>query len=49
MSLKSQLRTHGLKFLPEDLSSGYLRPEKIYQLQPGLSLQTLDVKASTLP
>ena len=33
----------------EDLCSGFLRPEKIYWLQQGLNLWTLDLEASTLP
>ena len=35
--------------LPEDLCSGFLRPEKIHRPQPGLNPRTLDLEASTLP
>ena len=35
--------------LPEDLCSGFLRPEKIHRPQSGLNPRTLDLEASTLP
>ena len=41
-SLKSQTWDPGLKSLPEDLCSGFLRPKKSIE-------QTLDLEASTLP
>ena len=44
-----RLGTPSLKSLPEDLCSGYLRPEKIYRPQPGLNPRTLDLEVSTLP
>ena len=49
MSLKSQTRDPSLKSLPEDLWSGFLRPEKIHSPLPGLNTRTLDLEASTLP
>ena len=39
-----RLRIHCLKSLPEDLFSGFLRPEKIHRPQPGLNPQTLDLE-----
>ena len=36
-------------FSSEDLCSEFLRPEKIHRPQPGLNLQTLDLKTSMLP
>ena len=38
-----------LKSLPDDLCSGFYRPEKIHRPQPGLNPRTLDLEASTLP
>ena len=38
-----------MKSLPEDLCSGFSRPEKIHQPQPGLDLRTLDLETSMLP
>ena len=49
MSLKSQTRDPSLKSLPEDLCSGFLRPEKIHRPQSGLNPRTLDLEAITLP
>ena len=50
MSLKSQTRDPQLKkSLPEDLCSGFLRPEKSHRPQTGLNARTLDLEASTLP
>ena len=49
MSLKSQTWDPSLKSLPEDLCSGFLRPEKIHRPQSGLNQRTLDLEASTLP
>jgi hypothetical protein len=43
------LGTYGLKSLPEDLCSGFLRPGKIYRSQLGLYTRTLYLEASTLP
>ena len=49
-SLKSRTRDPQLKVsLPEDLCSGFLRPEKLHRPQPGLNPRTFDLKASTLP
>ena len=50
MSLKSYLRlgTPSLKSFPEDLCSGFLRPEKIHRPQPDLNPRTLDLEGSTL-
>ena len=42
-------RDPSLKSLPEDLCSGFLRPEKIHRPQPDLSPRTVDLEASTLP
>ena len=47
-SLKSQTREPSSS-LPEDLCSGFLRPEKTHRPQPGLNPRTLDLVASTLP
>ena len=44
-----RLGTPSLKSLPEDLWSGFLRPEKIQRPLPDLNPQTMDLKASTLP
>ena len=49
MSLKSQTRDPQLKIPPGGLCSGFLHPEKIHRLQPGLNLRTLDLEASALP
>ena len=38
-----------LKSLPEDLCSGFLRPEKIHRPQSDFNPQILDLEASTLP
>ena len=43
------LGSPSLKFLPEDLCSGFLHPEKIHRPQPGLNPRTLDLEAKTLP
>ena len=43
------LGTSSLKSLPEDLSSGFLLPEKIHRPQSGLNPRTLYLEASTLP
>ena len=40
---------YSLKLLPEDLCSGFLRPEKNHRTQPGLNPRTLDLEANTLP
>ena len=47
-SLKSQTRDPQIKVLPEDLCSGFLRPEKIHRTQPDLNPRTLDLETSTL-
>ena len=47
--LNLRLGTHGLMSLPEDLSSGFLHPEKIHRPQSGLNPRTLDLEASKLP
>ena len=41
-----RLVTNGLKSLPEDLYSGFLRPEKIHRPQPDLNPRTADLQAS---
>ena len=38
-----------LKSLPEDLCSGFLRPEKIHRPQPDFNPRTLDLEASSYP
>jgi hypothetical protein len=48
MSLKSKTRDPSLKSLPEDLCSGFFRPEKIDRPQPDLNPRILDLEASTL-
>ena len=48
-NLKSHTRDPLLKFLPEDLCSGFLRPEKIHRSQSGFNPQTWDLEASTVP
>jgi hypothetical protein len=47
-SLKSQTRDPDLKSLPENICSGFLRPEKIHRPQLGLNPRTFDLEASTL-
>ena len=47
MSLKSQNQGPSSKSLPEDLCSGFLRPEKIHL--PDLNPRTMDLEESTLP
>ena len=60
MSIKfsQRLSFSGLRFfkdpeisdsLPEDLCSGFLRPENFHRPQPGLNPQTYDLDGSTLP
>ena len=48
-SLKSQTRDPQIKVPPEDLCSGFLRPETIHRPQSGLNPRTLDLEARTLP
>ena len=36
-----------LKSLPEDLCSGFFRPEKIHRPQSGLNPRTFDLEATT--
>ena len=47
MSRNLRLGNQGLKSLPEDLCSGFLRLEKIHRYQPGMNPQTLDLEATT--
>ena len=44
-----RLGTPSSKSFPEDLRSGFLRPEKINRPQLGLNPRTLHLEASTLP
>ena len=49
MILYSQAQNPSLKSLPEDLCSGFLRPEKIHRPQSDFNPGTLDLEESTLP